>query len=212
MHYVCQKCELERRQQKWLSPCVVGDDETILYVILDPRQIQNGALTPTAFSKDDLKKRNLSVCRADYSSADQVFRSIVAPSVKKGQNFVGVVSAKCKDIRAMRTAQYRQQICVIDDGIPNNIAHATLGYHCAIERAKNGAPDANARIAARANLLRLFNLSPTTTLTLSTLFCNVTPKRSPLLRKLVSPFLYRAAQLKPLLLKLFDISAARHKK
>lgn len=151
-------CLKEQAKQSPYSPCPVTDDETIVYVLLDPTQWKDGQLTASAFSKSSLKKGDLSVCRARYSSANEAEQKIVMPQLQRHPDWmlVGALHATCRDIRAIQAVDPPvRAFCVIDDGLPDYPAHAHLGFSEATT-AKGFWGNRNVREAIRANLVDVF--------------------------------------------------------
>ncbi len=151
-------CPNELRKQKDESPCIVDNEEPIIYVILDPDHYKNGILTHAAFSKSKLKEGSLSVSRANYTTADQIKKSVIDPQLirNKERKFVGVIKATCRDIRSIKmNNETTRAICVIDDGTENDSAHAHLSFS---EKAKIASK--NEQQSIRGNLMLMFQTNP----------------------------------------------------
>lgn len=151
-------CPNELRKQKDESPCIVDNEEPIIYVILDPDHYKNGILTNAAFSKSKLKEGSLSVSRANYTTADQLKKSVIDPQLirNKERKFIGVIRATCNDIRSIRMSnENTRAICVIDNGTENDTAHAHLSFS---EKAKISPK--NEQQAIRGNLILTFQQNP----------------------------------------------------
>jgi hypothetical protein len=112
------------------------------------------------FENGKLAKKELSVCRAEHCSFDEMMAAVVNPQLlsKPARRFQGFYYARSDEIRAimaqLRTEENKPALdevgafCVIDDGLPEYPAHAVLGY---------AKPDPdfwskNDKQAARANL------------------------------------------------------------
>lgn len=153
------QCLREQSRQSQYSPCVVADEEWIVYVLLDPPLWKNGDLVAGAFSKSRLDAGDLSVCRAAYSSAEDAYKNIVEPQLARHQGewtLVGAFRALCRDIRGLFTDHPPVRVvCVVDDGLEAFPAHAHLAYSDAT-RAKGFWNNRNQRQAVRANLIQVF--------------------------------------------------------
>lgn len=151
-------CPKEKVQQKSELPGLIGPDEAIVYILLQPIQWDNGALASAAFSSSKLGDSSLSVCRGNFCTAKQAHEHVVEPQLAKDarRRLVGAFKAQCSDIRAIEVLDPRTQIiCVFDDGTMEFAAHALLGY---CERTKEkDFWKRNQRTAVRSELTRVFN-------------------------------------------------------
>ena len=151
-------CPKERTQQSIYSPSTVANDEPILKVILDPTHYENGRIKKAAFPKNQLDAETLSVCRASYSSPEEINDQVVAPMMARNprKSFVGVLRAVCREIRALVIEpEAVRVICVIDDGLEHYRAHAHLGFS-GTTRVEGFWAVPNRKEAVRANLARAF--------------------------------------------------------
>lgn len=161
MALVVSACPKEITRQKESSPSVVGDKEALLYVLMDPehwdprlRRLKN-----YAFSKSTLMNGELSVCREGHSSPREVCQKIIRPLRVKNpaRKFVGLLRAICGDVRALMIVPSNVRVfCVVDDGMPDFRSHALIGFS---ESAKGMIGDPNWKVAARANLIRVFQIN-----------------------------------------------------
>ena len=155
-------CPKELSKQSEFSPDKVHDKETLVYLLIDPRQIKDGELTSTAFSKKELKQGTLSICRAGYSTAEDAKRNIFEPQFNKNseRKLVGAYKAICLNVRTIYATNRNTQqsagraFCVIDDGERNFPAHAVLAYSDITKKDKFW--DKNDQTAVRENLIELF--------------------------------------------------------
>lgn len=153
-------CRKELSQQKAASPGTVQLDETIVYVLIDPLQVRDGEVQKSAFSHSSLRNGDLSVCRANHSSAQDIHKHVVGPILArdKSRRLVGALRALCSAIRNLRIGEPPEQaICVIDDGYDDFPAHAHLAYSEVTKAEGFWERYRNARQALRGNLLLAFN-------------------------------------------------------
>jgi hypothetical protein len=153
-------CPKELTKQKQASPGVVESSETLVYMLLNPDHWENGKLKKAAFSKSKLKEGDLSVCRADYCTADGAYEHAVKPQLERNpaRQFVGALRALCADIRGIAVDDPpKQAICVIDDGLDSYPAHALLAYSDATKSEKFWLR--NNQEAVRANLTLVFGIN-----------------------------------------------------
>jgi|GEM_PF-2873798 len=144
------ECEREGSQQSEHSPGIVSDDETIVYALVEP-------LTSSvkAISKSGLKAGTVSVCRAGYTTGPDAKAKTVDILLAKDSSRTddGFLHAPCAEIRAIPLGSSNiGAFCVIDDGLPDHISHAHLGYSEPADVKLR-----NDREAARANLLAVLN-------------------------------------------------------
>jgi hypothetical protein len=143
------ECETEDSQQSAYSPGTVSDGETIVYALIEP-------LTSSVklFSKSQLQRGELSVCRADFCTGEEAHASIVKPLLEKVVDRIdnGFLYALCSEIRSIPLGDSSYgAFCVVDDGLVDYAAHAHLGYSIPPEEKLR-----NFREAARGNLLKIF--------------------------------------------------------
>lgn len=144
------ECAKESSRQSEYSPDVVQDDEIIVYALVEP-------LTSSvkAISKSGLKEGTVSVCRAGYTTGPEAKAKTVDVLIGKNSTRTdeGFLLAQCGEIRDIRLGTSNVgAFCVVDDGLPEHISHAHLGYSDPSDPKLR-----NDREAARANLLSLFN-------------------------------------------------------
>jgi len=156
-----EACPGETIRQSEYSPGVVGDDETIVYVLFDPEQWQDGQLSVGAFTNEDLKKTRLSVARREYTTEAVAKAQVVGPRVAGGQKFVGGLRAKCVELRRLSSEDGSRLFCVLDDGLPGHPGHAVIGYSEAKRdqyfAQRNPKSD---RVAIRQKLAVAFGVTP----------------------------------------------------
>jgi hypothetical protein len=145
------ECPKEAVQQSSLSPGLVSDDEPIVYILVDPLTVMNGSVKE--FSKSQLKRGDLSVCRAKHCTTSEAERAIVQPLLSKpGRSFEGALWMPCQRIRSITLGESRVgAFCVIDDGLQDYRAHAVLAFSTPQDEKLR-----NEREAARGNLKDLF--------------------------------------------------------
>jgi hypothetical protein len=155
-------CPEEDTQQNNESPDIVRNDEPIVYALVYPTSASEQSIA--YFHGSRLKDRELSICRARYSSYGEMREKVVQPQLDNDatREFKGYLWAPCYEIRSIlatpridiKEKPKEQQdpvgaFCVIDDGDTNFRAHARLGYSAPNRRdfwSKND------REAARGNL------------------------------------------------------------
>jgi len=149
-------CEGERQRQSDHSPSVVADGETVAYVLVQPDYYDGLKLLAQAFSTSKMTEGNFSVYRPEHCTVENVIAQVVVPLHARNEErlFPGCISAICRDIRAI-TQDDRRAVCVLDDGLPDFPAHATLGFSEYVR-----AQTRSVKIAVRANLCRVFGAYP----------------------------------------------------
>ncbi|RWE78781.1 hypothetical protein [Mesorhizobium sp.] len=143
-------------KQSPFSSGVVKNREPIVYALIDPDQIQRGTIQ--AISKSRLKKSDLSVCRAQETTAQEAWKNIVVGQLENIPTRIdeGYAWARASEIRNLKLARPNiGAFCVIDDGLKHFGSHAVLGFSPAPQGFDSNTI-ANDREAARGNLLRLF--------------------------------------------------------
>lgn len=154
-------CPEELSKQSALSPCVVGDEENVVYVLFKPDHWDGERLMPAAFSKSKLRQRDLSICRPQHTSLEVVSGMVVMPYLAKSpeRTVVGGVSALCGDLRDLRHEDVpdRRSVCVVDDGLEGFEGHALLGFACSA--AEKGFWTRNREVAVRSDIVRQFSKS-----------------------------------------------------
>jgi hypothetical protein len=156
-------CPEEDSQQTSNSPGIVQLEESIVFAMIFPRTAD--ILGVACLPNGDLKNRQLSVCRGDFSSYAELLERVVQPQLLRdpSRHYVGYHWATCAEIRAIYAQLSPKQLqrqsnatsevgafCVIDDAVNGYDAHARVGY--------SSPPIAkfwekHERAAARGNLL-----------------------------------------------------------
>ncbi|OHV80071.1 hypothetical protein [Ensifer sp. LCM 4579] len=144
------ECLKELESQSIHSPGLVGPDEPIVYVLVESLTFENGSVK--ALKHERLKKSEMSVCRAQYIKGSEAKALTTDAMVANGNDRVdrGYVYALCSEIRSIGLPSLGVgAFCVVDDAFEHYPAHAHLGY-------SNVDDKKNDRVAARGNLLKLF--------------------------------------------------------
>jgi hypothetical protein len=142
-------CDCEDSQQSAHSPGVVLNAEEVIYALTDPHTIKDGSVKE--FSKSKLKSRDLSICRAQHSSATLIAKAVIEPLTRGGNSYHGTLWALTSEIRELALGESGVgAFCVADDGLAHDSAHAVLGFSEARIELRNH------REAARGNLKELF--------------------------------------------------------
>jgi len=117
-------CACEQHSVSSHSPGVVQDDEYLVRLIFSPTHFneQTGKLKPFAFF--DCKDKGLSVNRMQYTSVEELKQT--AAFISHGRRMIGVVVAKCADIRSIRDEEDERAFCVYDTATKNNQSHADI--------------------------------------------------------------------------------------
>lgn len=117
-------CACEQHSVSSHSPVVVQDDEYLVRLIFSPTHFneQTGKLKPFAFF--DCKDKGLSVNRMQYTSVEELKQT--AAFISHGRRIIGVVVAKCADIRAIIDEESERAFCVYDTATKNNKSHADI--------------------------------------------------------------------------------------
>jgi len=149
-------CTGELEQQSPLSPGLVGDDEQIVYALIDPLTADAGGevLSVLNFSKSKLQAGTLSVCRAGHTTASSARENIVgALQVKDpSRKDCGFLTAACESIRGiMLGASAFRAFCVNDAGLEGFEAHAHISNSETTDQKL-----LSHRLAARGNLKLVF--------------------------------------------------------
>jgi hypothetical protein len=153
------ECAKEKRRQSAASPSTVKNREKIVYVLVDPDHWQEGELQPQAFSKSQLAKGQLSVCRPLYCTKEEVLSQVVSPLISKKpfRRLVGCLEASVAQVRGILLEDPpKRAICVVDDGLPLYPAHAVLGFSEITFTSRFW--EKNCRIAIRSNLALAFGV------------------------------------------------------
>jgi hypothetical protein len=116
-------CTCEQHSVSPHSPGVVQDEECLVRLIFSPTHFneQTGKLKPFAFF--DCKDKGLSVNRMQYTSVEELKQ--MAAFISHGRKIIGVVVAKCADIRAVLD-EHERAFCVYDTATKNNQSHADI--------------------------------------------------------------------------------------
>lgn len=125
-------CPEEDTRQSVDGPGLVRNDEPIVYALIRPRT--NTVDQLVTFPSGNWSKRELSVCRAAYSSFAEFYDNVVVGQTsKQGFTYEGYVWAFCSDIRAIEVETRDGKatgvggICVIDHPLVGFEAHAHMG-------------------------------------------------------------------------------------
>ncbi len=121
--------------QSTLSPGIVLNEEVVLRLGFSPEHVdENGKLAASAISKQDLISRGWSVYRENYLDVDKI--SIDAENQasrlpnKRTTTLISTMLAA--RIRAFLCNKDLQAFIVIDDALPENLAHASV--YCIAEK------------------------------------------------------------------------------
>lgn len=163
-------CKHELTQQKEHSPisecceAIVGDEEHLIFTLLDPLywNSEEKTFSSAAFGKTKLKNGEVSVCRKEHSSEEEVQREIIDTLIDKdsARRFVGILLAQCGNVRSLLVdpstdeAPSQKAYCVVDDGRETFRSHAHLGFS-EVTTAKDFWNN-NQRAATIGNLKKLF--------------------------------------------------------
>ena len=148
----------------------VKSNEIALIAGIHPLNCRDGELQPGAFDHKQLKRaepmQNVSCCRRDHSSPEEVISQIVEPlrtkqSDRRLENVYLAVAEKIRDIQVEGTEV--AAFCVIDCGLPEFPSHAAISYSDRIrgddkfwEKATQKNDGRSVKIAAIAELTNLF--------------------------------------------------------
>lgn len=123
-------CELEQCSPH--SPGVIANDETVAFLLINPIHFdqQRNTVTPDAFN--ELFKRDLSVIRQSYASADEVERTRES-LIERGANQIPpktrlineVLIADVEQLRSLELDGSRI-VAVYDTALHDKPAHASL--------------------------------------------------------------------------------------
>jgi hypothetical protein len=147
------ECPKESVTQSPLSPGLVANDEPIAFGLIEPLSFKDGEVI---VSHSQLRSGSLSICRAQYITAEQAREKIVDDLIAKDSTRLdrGHCWAPCHAIRAITLIDPKTRedtgvgaFCVIDDALPKYDAHAHIGYSEPQEDRLR-----NSRQAARAQL------------------------------------------------------------
>lgn len=148
-------CPCENKKQSKFSPDKVANNETLLFALVEPHNFEDNGIKKRAFSRSELKSKQVSVSRREYTDKTSFQSAVITPlTAKDGRRFIGVLKATCQDVRLIRTKETPSQraVCVVDNGLEHDEAHAHLGFS---EIAAS--QDKNQQSAHRLNLLRVFD-------------------------------------------------------
>lgn len=118
------QCACEQNSVSSYSPGIVEDDEYLIRLIFSPTHFNEdtGKLKPFAFF--DCKDKGLSVNRMRYTSIEELKNT--AAFISHGRKIIGVVVAKCADIRAIIDEEGNRAFCIYDTATKNNKSHADI--------------------------------------------------------------------------------------
>lgn len=145
------ECPKEAISQSVHSPGLVGDEEPIVYALVDPLTFSDGSVKD--FSKSQLKAGTLSICRAAHCTAAEANECILTPLLSKSdRKFQGAVWTDCASIRGIKLGGSEVgAFCVHDDALEDYRAHAHMAFSTPQDDKLR-----NEREAARGNLKELF--------------------------------------------------------
>lgn len=146
---VAPDCACESHPMSEYSPGPVTDYETLVRFVSSPLfyDKKKGRLKPNLFSH--VATKGCSIVR-ELHATDSNVSEFVRNLAIRDQEWIGVVTATCKGIRAIRIADTeRRPLCIYDMALPNNPAHAEICQTSAV--AFDG--DSN---ELRAHLMRCF--------------------------------------------------------
>ena len=116
---------LESVQQNEFSPGVVINDEGIARVIFSPHHFDNtGIVLPSAFD-NVLSSLGMSVLRINYNFSNSLEITIKSLEKKSINKYVGYITAKVNDIRAIGCENYRV-FYILDTATKDKIGHADI--------------------------------------------------------------------------------------
>ncbi|WP_139802579.1 hypothetical protein [Aurantimonas sp. 22II-16-19i] len=107
----------------------VGDDETLIRVIISPIHInpKTSLPSPAAFASRDLMERGLSVLRRDYLNDRELKRQgQLLCKDRPERSMQGCMVGSARAVRALRDREDRKAFCVVDDEQPDQPMHATV--------------------------------------------------------------------------------------
>ncbi len=148
-------CVCEQDSVSSYSPGIVQDEEYLIRLIFSPTHFneQMAQLKPFAFF--DCKDKGLSVNRMQYTSVEELKQT--AAFISHGRQMVGVVIAKCGDIRAIINEENERGFCVYDTATKNNQSHADI---CQAVACQDGSRKQGSKL--RRKLMKRFSESPQT--------------------------------------------------
>lgn len=128
----------------------VDRTEKLLLAGIHPINCQDGMLQPGAFDERKLKKNdpkeNISVCRKDFSSSDEVKTEIIDKILVRDprRTYEAVFLATAETIRSIEVSGMGvNAFCVIDVGLENFPSHAAISFSDAIRGDQNFWKNAN---------------------------------------------------------------------
>ena len=140
--------------QSHLSPGPVLDHEELGRFLYRPEHLTpDGKVTPAAFPTKELlepDQKGLSLGRLHHLSAQDIRRRAAEYEARARANrFFGLGVVRAARVRELRTPQGRRELCVVDDALPEFVAHALL------QLADRGAYDKGSVRRVRQQLLEL---------------------------------------------------------
>jgi hypothetical protein len=155
-------CPEEDARQSSHSPGLVKDPEPIVFALVIPLTADTRSVA--ILNKTQLKQKQLSMCRAEYCSYDEMYRNVVIPQLEKdpSRKYCGYHWVTCKQIRDIAANPVPAAsespmpgivgaFCVIDDGNENYPAHTRVGE----ARPQSDFWRKHNREAARGNLVSI---------------------------------------------------------
>lgn len=148
-------CPAEATKQSKHSPCKVSNNETLLFVLIEPYNYSQNDITAEAFSKTELRESRVSVTRKEHTPKEILQTEVVDVLIQKDprRQLIGVLQANCKNVRDLEPEEPKNKraFCVMDDGNPKNKGHAHIGFS---ETAR--VQPKNLQAANRQNLIQVF--------------------------------------------------------
>lgn len=133
---------------------VVNDEKLGRFIYRDDWVDDYGNLTPAAIPIDELRlpeRKGVSVARLDKMSENEISDKLEEHRSKTESNTSWVACTQAENIRNLRTGQNNRLFCVIDDAVPDFLAHALVRLH------KNGGLKRQVARRYRKCLLELFD-------------------------------------------------------
>ncbi len=149
-------CPEECEPQSEGSPGIVLDEETpARFIYLEDYVNDDGFLSPTVIPSQDSSRHGLSFTRLNCVCLQEIDERGRTFEARKPTNmYRGIAIVVARDVRELRTRGKSQEVCVVDDAGPENIAHA-------LARLKNQETWTRSQVKRlRRKLLQLMELRP----------------------------------------------------
>lgn len=107
---------------------LVNDEETVARVILSPTHInkKTGEIKPSAFPLSHIASKGLSLIRSDRITEDDLYGHACTIAAGIAGNVpCGVMHSKAGSLRSIKDSNKKRALCVFDDPVETNDAHAT---------------------------------------------------------------------------------------